>query len=139
MSDIKSMYDLFATDESKEIEGIWLDYGPAGRIRIARAGQSNKLFQKTSERVLRPHSKAIEKKTIDPDLFDDLLKQIYVRSIILGWENVRDREGNELSFSADNVMGLLNDLPDLWVEIREQAMTASNFLEEGDTEEDSKN
>lgn len=138
MSESKSMYDLFGTSEDKEVAGEWFNYGPAGSIKLARAGGANKLYQTTMERVFRPHRKQIQLDNLDPTLLDDLFQEVYARSIVLAWKGVKDRDGKDIPFSAENVIKLFKDLPDFWVEIRDQASNPSNFRD-GDDEEDEKN
>ena len=122
-----STYSAFANNEELETQGIVVDYGPAGKFLIARAGGANRKFQRVSEKVFRPYRRQIEAKTIDPKVADKLLAQVFAQTVILGWENVTDRDGNELEFSPDNAQKLLLDLPDLFASLREEAVAAANF------------
>lgn len=122
-----STYSAFANNEELETQGIVVDYGPAGKFLIARAGGANRKFQRVSEKVFRPYRRQIEAKTIDPKVADKLLAQVFAQTVILGWENVTDRDGNELEFSPENAQKLLLDLPDLFASLREEAVAAANF------------
>ena len=46
MSDEKSIYDMFKTNEKSEKEGIIIDYGTGGNFRIARIGGANSAFSR---------------------------------------------------------------------------------------------
>lgn len=133
-----SIYDLFATDTNMERDGIWIDYGKFGKILIARAGGSNERFQKSLERHSRPHRKQIANETLDEDIANELLRKAFSESVVLNWEGIKDKDGSELPFSRDNVMKLFKDLPDLFVDLREQAQKAANFRAE-EVDDDLKN
>ena len=123
----ESIYDLYATDSNMEREGIWLDYGKFGKILIARAGGSNKRFQKSMENHSRPHRKQIQNQTLDEDIANELLLKSFADSIVLGWEGIKDKDGSDLPFNKENVIKLFKDLPDLFIDVREQAQQSANF------------
>jgi hypothetical protein len=75
---------------------------------------------------------------MDPKVADRLLIEVFVDSVVLGWEDICGRDGAIMPFTRDNCIKLFTDLPDLFLDVREQAMKAANFRElEADT--DSKN
>lgn len=130
-----SMYKQFESDQNAEQNGIVLDY-QTFRVTVARAGGSNKKFQKTLEAVTRPYLRAIKTETIDPDKANELMIQTYADSIILGWETLRDgqwvrgiesKDGELLPFTKANVAATLTALPNLYDDIREQAANAVLF------------
>lgn len=133
-----STYRAFSTDEVLESKGITLDFGSAGKVRIARAGGANKKFEKTMMRLTKPHRHAINTGTIDPKVADEVLHRAYAEAVVLGWEGITDREGKELPFTVDNAMSLFSDLPDLFQQIRKNADNASLFRAE-QNEDDVKN
>lgn len=131
-------YDVFKTDPELEKKGVWLDLGDAGKYLLARAGGSNKAFQKRFESLTKPYRRAIQTETMDNDVADKILVKIYTDCVILGWENVTGRDGEQLEFNRDNCIKLLMDLPDLFTAIRDTA-TSSAVYREVVREEDSKN
>lgn len=135
-----SLYDKFETDRSLEKNGIDLDYGPnlklpadsEGKhpvtiIRIARAGGSNDQYLKRLEAKAKPHRRSIQHETIEKAQLDTMVKEVYAESVVLGWENVSDRDGNLMEFNKENVLKLFKDLPDLYTDIMEQAQSAALF------------
>jgi len=128
---------MFETDGNLETEGLWLDYGDA-RIKIARAGGSNKRYEKRLEVLSRPHKRLMKADRMPLREMNKLLKQVYAESVVLGWEGVTDREGNVMPFSAENCIRLFDDLPDLWEDVLEQARNSAIFRREV-LESDSKN
>ena len=123
----KSIYALFGTDSSMEQSGIWLEYGEFGRFLVARAGGSNSRFTKSMERLSRPHRRQIQNETLDESIANELLLKAFAESVILRWEGITDSDGKDLPFTRDNVIKLFKDLPDLFIDIREQAAKAANF------------
>lgn len=127
-----SLYKKFETDRSLEKTGITLDYGPNSKgnpieICIARAGGANDQYLKRLEAKAKPHRRAIQHETVDRLQLEMIVKEVYAETVVLGWANVEDREGNDLAFTKENVLKLLNDLPDLYTDIQEQAQSAALF------------
>lgn len=123
-----SLYDLFKTDEQAETQdGIVLDYGAAGRIRIVRAGGANKRFAQALNSKLRPYQRQLASDTMDEGLAARLMAEVYADTVIIGWEGVADADGAELPYCRANVVKLLTDLPELFRDIQSQAVAAANF------------
>jgi hypothetical protein len=124
-----SFYKQFGTSEDLEVNGIWLDYGDAGRIKIARAGGANRRFATVLERKTRPYRRALDNGTIDPKVIERVMAEVFAETVILGWEDVIGRDGEPLPYTFDNVVQLLLDLPDLFLDIQAQAQRAALFLQ----------
>ncbi|MDX9698647.1 MAG: hypothetical protein RBT55_03655 [Rhodocyclaceae bacterium] len=130
-----SLYKLFKTDQNLETDGIFIEYGNASngapvRIKIARAGGSNKGFSKALEKATRPYRKAIQSGLLDNATADRLYKDVFADTVVLGWENVEGPDGKALPFNRENVLKLFEDLPDLFADLREQASNVALFREE---------
>lgn len=138
-----SLYSQFKTDKNIEKDGIVLEYGMNSKkkiigIRIARAGGANVQYSKLLEAKIKPYRRQIQNETLDNDIADKITKEVYAQTIVLGWENVEDENGEELEFSVANCIKLFTDLPELWSDIQQQATRASLFRAEI-LENDSKN
>jgi len=140
-----SLYKTFATDTDLEKTGINLQFGLVDEdpslpitIRIARAGGSNMKFAKVLEAKTKPHRRAIDTKTIDKKTADRLMLETFFESVVLGWENVTDQEGNLLEFNLDNFAKVMTDLPDLYDTVKTDARDASLFRQ-GQLEESAGN
>lgn len=130
-----SLYKLFKTDQNLETDGIFIEYGTDDdgkpiRIKIARAGGSNKAFSKQLEKATRPYRKAIQSGMLDNATADRLYKDVFADTVVLGWENVKGADGKDLPFNRENVLKLFEDLPDLFADLREQASSVALFREE---------
>lgn len=151
-----SLYKQFRTDATVEREGLWLNYGPNDdlpeigknadgtsiypekRILIARAGGANDAFSKRLEAKGKPHRRQIQHETIDPKLLLTIVKEVYAETVVLGWENVTDENGVVMSFNKENCIKVFNDLPDLFIDLKEQAERSALFRVHV-REEDAKN
>jgi hypothetical protein len=138
-----SLYKQFKTDERIEQSGVWLEYGNSSngkpvRILIARAGGKNSRYVKTLETKFKPFRRQFQNETMENDQANRLLIEVYAESVVLGWENVEDEKGTPLAFNKDNVVKLFTDLPDLFTDVREQAMKQALFKADI-SEADSKN
>lgn len=141
-----SMYKSFETDPTMEKQGIWLDYS-SFRLRIARAGGSNKKFQKLMETRTRPHRIAIKAETFENEQALEILKGIYADAIVLDWEvkvqpeqvegqppvtpvwqrGIEAKDGSLLPVNKETIIATFTNLPDLFTDVQEQAATAALF------------
>lgn len=135
---VKGPYTMFRTDPRAEaVDGVTIDYG-AFRIRVVRAGGANAKFRRIMAERLRPYRKQLEMGTMDEAVAEQILREAYADAVIVGWEGVTDENGNDLPFTRDNVLKVLEDLPDLFRDIQEQANLLSNFKAEA-LEDEAKN
>lgn len=130
-----SLYNTFETNKDLERDGIVLDYGFNSKdepiqIRIARAGGANTKFAKVLEQKMKPYKRAIANDTMDNKVAEKLLIEAYADAVILSWTGVEDREGNFLEFTRDNVVKVLTDLPDLFMDIQAQSQKSALFRAE---------
>ena len=110
-----SIYAQYETNSDLEKEGIFLQIGDA-KFRIARAGGANTRFNKRSEALSRPYRRQIDTGTIDQKTLQSLTMEAIVDTVLLGWENVLDREGNPIKFSKAAAKQLFEELPDFLLE-----------------------
>lgn len=130
-----SLYKLFKTNENLETDGIWLEYGQTAdgkpiRIKIARAGGHNVAFSKALEKATRPYKKAIQTGMLDNKTADRLYKEVFAETVVLDWINVEGPDGQPMEFNKENVLKLFEDLPDLFVDLREQSANVALFRDE---------
>jgi len=130
-----SMYNIFETDEDLETTGIWIDYGDF-RVKIAAAGQGNKNYVKYAEKALKPVRKVMSAGALSNERSLGIMADIYAKTIVLDWETVVDeeakkgiesRDGSIVPFNYENVRKVFHDLPNLFIDIQEQASSIANF------------
>jgi hypothetical protein len=127
-----SLFKQFETNEKLEKSGILLEYGVTAEgkpicIRIARAGGSNKQFDKRLEALTKPIRRQLQNDIADLAQLDTIMRRVYAETVVLGWENVQGKDGKDIVFSVDNCIQLFMDLPDLFGDIQEQARKATLF------------
>ena len=128
MADVKK---LFGTDASKEKDGVWYDLADGLRMRIARIGNPN--YQKTFQKLSKPHRRAIRRGTLPDEVAEKLLIQCMAETIVLDWSGVED-EGVEIPYSKEAVITILTRYPELRNYINDIANELEAFQEELDEE-----
>lgn len=127
-----SIFTMYKTDDKVETEGVELNYGDNGHkedtiIKVARAGGSNKDYQKAMTKALRPVQKQIQTQTLTDEAFNKIRLQVFLKTIIKGGSGLVDAEGKKLDFTPENVEAVLTALPDLFLDIVEQASNPALF------------
>lgn len=130
-----SLYNQFKTDKSLETEGVWIDYGNNSqgepiRFLVARAGGRNTAFNKALQKATKPYRRAIQNDAMDEDVADRVYREVFVETVLKGWEGVEDEDGVAMPFSRGNAVKLFTDLPDLYADLRQQAMSMAIFKDE---------
>lgn len=129
-------YAAFKTDPEREKAGVVLNYDTF-RVTVARAGGANKNFQKIATAETKPFQRLIEMKALGDDKGHELMASIFAKSVILKWEvleagewkvGIRDLdETTVIDDTPDNRVKILKLLPELFVDIVNQAKDFSNF------------
>ena len=115
-----SLYEAYETDPKLEKEGVHIEVGTTKKgevatIRVRRAGGANQMFSKVFEQKSKPYRRLLEiPGAIDPAIQEKLMREVYADSIVVGWENIEDRQGNPIPFSKENVIKLFAELPELF-------------------------
>jgi hypothetical protein len=140
------LYNKFKNDKGLETKGVIIDYGDF-RVTVARAGGSNKKFARILETRTKPYKTAIRTDTLDKEVSKNIMLETYSEAIILNWETKIDgkfKQGIEnekqelIPFNQENCLLTLQELPDLFIDIQDQAMNASLYRQDI-LEADSKN
>lgn len=144
-----SMYEQFETSASLEQQGITLDYG-SFRVRMARAGGANTKYARKLSDLWAPHKRAMQLGAMDEKVAQEILIKALVFGCILDWEVCVDREKDEwkkgiegrdgeiMPFSTDNLLKTLRELPNLFLNLQEDAKNMTLYREVL-REEDAKN
>jgi hypothetical protein len=128
-----SPWALFKTDENLEQSGIRVDYG-VFYFQIARAGGANTRYRDVLRARMAPHKRAMATETMNDTLADNIVRDVFAETIVLGWGSEKHGEGKMLAedgsaieFSAENVKKLFKELPDLAADVMAQAQSMTLF------------
>ena len=133
-----SIYAMYKTSDKLEDEGVILDYGSAGKVKVRRAGPGNERFARVFERKFRPYRKQFDRGTLEPEVANRLMYEVVAETVIIGWEGICDEQGEEIKFTVDNAVRLFTELPEWFADLFEAAKDAATFREE-EIETDVKN
>lgn len=137
-----SLRKTFKTDTRAEVEGVEIEVGMNDHnnlpitIRIARMSKANKKYTKRLEAVTRPHQSAINNESLDNDVAAKLMQNVFVDTILLGWNNLPkseltgiDTDSDDLPFTRDNALALFAELPDMYDDWEDRAKKSAAFRE----------
>lgn len=147
-----SLRKTFKTDTKAEVEGVWIEVdmnefnNQPVEIHISRMSKANKRYTKRLEAVTRPHQSAIQNESLDNELANKMMREVFVDTILLGWRNLpksdltgRDEDKGELlEFNRANALALFTELPDCYDDWEERAKKAASFREAA-AEDEAKN
>src|SRR5262245_52098218 len=121
-----SLFDTFATDPKAEAEGRWFKY-PANRdktiprFKLARMSRTNPRFQARLEAVAKQFKTEIKLDLLTEEATFEPMLEAFCDTVLLGWENVYDREDKPITYSRDEAVKLMKALPALYDDLREKA------------------
>ena len=103
------LFKRYATDETKELEGIKHFIGPGDEdyIKIARMG--NDVFNAEFARLTTEMREQLESKDVEvqKEAQKELMVQTMARSIVTGWGKTMTYQGEPLEFSVENAIKVL--------------------------------
>lgn len=132
----KGLYGSYKTNREKEWNGVPYTVAnpdpaqPAATFYLARIGKMNKEYAKELERRTRPYRRQIQLGTMADSLAEQIYMEVFVSTVLKGWEHVTDETGSEMAFNAANATKLLTDLPDLYDELQAAANDAARYRDE---------
>lgn len=128
----------FQTSKELEEKGTWVNVEgtPDGtQFLVARIGSDT--FDNLLAKKLKPFKRLVQKDKMKKSQQNAIMNEVIVETVLLGWKNLFDDDGNEVAFSKEKALELLKlkDFRELVVEI---ASTMEIFKAEED-EADEKN
>ena len=137
-----SLTKQFQTNPEVEVAGVEVHYGANedGSIPtfvISRAGKSNKAYQTALNAAIKPHARAQQLGTLDPQVAEDVYMGVFIKTLLKGWSNIllSDITGNKedkgfADFSTDNAKALFKRLPEIYDDLVDKSNQAALFREE---------
>lgn len=131
-----SLKTAFKTNESCETEGVWNDFGEF-RVKLARAGGSNKAYTKSLERRVKPLKRRLD--SLSNEESKSIMRDLLVEHCIKGWQTKVegvwkdgiDFDGESLlSVTRENLLTVLAELPDLEQQLLQCVQDQAAYREE---------
>lgn len=94
----------FASNQTKEKEGVWIDLDETTRVKIAR--MDNPAFKKAMQKELGPYKQAVRSGTLSEQQSEKIMSKVLAETILVGWEGMTDG-GKELPYTAENACRIL--------------------------------
>lgn len=121
----------FGADKSLEQDGNWINIGGDQWLLIARLG--NPRYAIEFQRLLKPHIKEIRRADLPKGMLE-LQKKALAKTILLGWEGLKDDKGQLVEFSPDMALECLIDNQDFFELVQSLAEDRENFQERQEAE-----
>lgn len=125
----------FSTDDEKEEEGVWEDFGEGSRMLIASSG--SKRFQKLFRQVPAGVREQMNNGKLPDKIAREIMAGIFAKALLLNWEKISD-DGKELTYSEENAKTYLLKYKRLATFVWERAEDHSRFEKE-EAEREAKN
>lgn len=129
-----NVYTRFGTEPKLEERGVVMDYdladGSTFSIKIKRAGARNEEWKRLYNEIVKPRADDIIEGKVSEKENKILLAEVWAKSVVVGWANIKDSEGNEVPFSVENCYELFCFMPDLLNDVINDSHNRSNFQEE---------
>jgi len=123
------IYKAFTVDEELENRGVVLDFGDGEWVRVSRAGNGNKKFQKLLEHLIKPHRRAMSLGTMDDKKANEIMHEVFAKAVVMEW-HITGEDGKEIPFSVENALKVFADLPEFFSTIKAEAENRANFRRE---------
>ena len=92
----------------KSEEGIWTPFESGIEFLIARMG--NPKYTKLLAKLSRPHHRKLRgSRGASSDLENDLTKQAVAKTVLVGWRNLDDEDGNPIPYSQEKALEIISD------------------------------
>lgn len=106
----------FGTDTQLEQEGVWVDYSPGVRFKIART--ENPRYRRRLKQLSEPLRHQLRVRTLSAEQAEDIVTRVVAETVLLDWEGIEHEEtGEPLPYTTDEGYKALTNLRDLraWV------------------------
>jgi hypothetical protein len=78
----------FGTSAKLETEGVWVDLGDGGSVKVARAGNPDN--RKLLKRLVAPHKAALRSDRLPDEVLERITTQAMAQTILLDWKGLEE-------------------------------------------------
>jgi len=114
-----SIYKQFATSENAEVTGVRVECeanadGSIPTFILARMGGANKQYTAELTRATAAHANAIRMNLLSEATARTISLSVFCKTVLRGWENVCNQDGETIPHSVDAAVSLMTQLPALY-------------------------
>lgn len=140
-----SLYAKFKTNVDTETQGIEIALVGAENadktvptFLLSRMGGSNKAYSKALEKGTKPFRRQNQMGMLPEEVIRPIVRKAFCETVLKGWRNVFDENEKPFPYSQQNALKLMEDLPDVYEILQQEAMDISNFRDKA-VENEAKN
>lgn len=123
--------ESYITDKEIESqEGIWLKFPNDRKIHVLRAGGGNSKYARYFNSAIKPYRRQMDRGLLDPEKSNEILVDVYVETVILGWSGIKDVNGNEIPYGKGVAREFFTAYPELFNDVVSFAGDAALFQNE---------
>jgi len=124
---MSALYEAYETNKDAERNGVWIEEVGGARFQVSRMGGANSRYQKALAAAMKPYMREIQLGMVDNDMLEPVMRKVFIDTILIGWEGVKNRLDETVDFTKANAEVLFTDLPDLYARLRDSASNYTNF------------
>ncbi len=114
-------------DQKLQNAGVWTEFKGSWFLCVY---STNLAFQRKLARLQQPHRRSIDLGTLDPGTAKELLIKAIVGTLLIGWKEVVDGNGNDVEFDEHVAIRALSNNDDLLDYIRDFTVNLANFRDD---------
>lgn len=117
---------IFAVDDDKSLNGVWIDIGLNDdgsmiQLKIAESGNENHV------KAQRRMAKMLEVTRKNEEKHHNVLCQLIAETILLDWKNVLDDNGKQIKATKEERVAYLKQYKKLFYLVLDEASNENNF------------
>lgn len=120
--------ERFATDETLETEGVWVEAGSGLRLKIARL--NNAAYEEELRRLGKPYVRQIRLGTVDNSVLETIAIKAVAKHVLKGWEGLEDEKGKTIQYTTNKAEEVLLKYRDFYRLVNEFAQEQDLYRQE---------
>jgi hypothetical protein len=129
-TEMSNLFKKYETNPQMEAEGVRIPID--GCVFICRrAGGGNRRYRAAMALHASARGDAVNSEDQDVAMSaeDEIVMQTFADAVVIGWENVDNRDDQPWEFTKENFLELMRACPEVWLRLRMEARDAQNYRE----------
>lgn len=124
-----NLFELFAGDKASEEDGRWVDLDENTAIKIRAIG--SKAVMDLRDREMRPFQAILRAGGDIPEAKrEEISLKTLAGGVIADWKGIKNAEGHEVAYSADEALAILKALPRFAAFVVTYSQDAQNYKDQ---------